>query len=59
MYAKELIKLLEKNGWYKVSQNGSHLKMRKGNQTEIIPVHSRQELKKGTLNAILKRVGLK
>ena len=29
MYAKELIKLLEKNGWYKISQNGSHLKMRK------------------------------
>ena len=29
MRAKELIKLLEQNGWHKVSQNGSHLKMRK------------------------------
>lgn len=29
MYAKELIKLLEKNGWNKVSQSGSHLKMKK------------------------------
>ena len=29
MYPKELIKLLEKNGWYKVSQSGSHVKMRK------------------------------
>lgn len=29
MYPKELVKLLEKNGWEKVSQSGSHLKMRK------------------------------
>ena len=29
MYAKELIKLLEKNGWNKVSQSGSYLKMKK------------------------------
>ncbi len=29
MYPKELIKLLEKNGWYKVSQSRSHVKMRK------------------------------
>ena len=29
MYPKELVKLLEKNGWVKVSQSGSHLKMRK------------------------------
>lgn len=29
MYPKDLVKLLEKNGWVKVSQSGSHLKMRK------------------------------
>jgi predicted RNA binding protein YcfA (HicA-like mRNA interferase family) len=29
MYAKELVKLLEKNGWVKISQKGSHLKMKK------------------------------
>ncbi|HJJ15508.1 MAG TPA: type II toxin-antitoxin system HicA family toxin [Clostridiaceae bacterium] len=29
MYPKELVKLLEKNGWVKISQSGSHLKMRK------------------------------
>ena len=37
MYPKELVKLLEKNGWVKISQSGSHLKMRKrkpdGNNT--------------------------
>ncbi len=29
MYPKELVKLLEKNGWVQISQSGSHLKMRK------------------------------
>ena len=29
MYPKELVKLLEKDGWVKISQSGSHLKMRK------------------------------
>ena len=29
MYPKELVKLLEKNGWHRISQSGSHLKMRK------------------------------
>ena len=29
MYPKELVKLLEKDGWVRVSQSGSHLKMRK------------------------------
>lgn len=26
---KELVRLLRKNGWYKVKQEGSHLRMRK------------------------------
>lgn len=29
MKARELVKLLKLNGWIEVSQNGSHLKMRK------------------------------
>ena len=37
---------------------GSHVKLRKGNQTEIIPLHNK-EMKKGILNEILKRTGLK
>lgn len=37
---------------------GSHAKLKKGNQTEIVPIHNK-ELKKGTLNEILKRTGLK
>ena len=29
MTSKELIRLLQRNGWYKVKQEGSHLKLRK------------------------------
>lgn len=29
MTSKELIRLLKRNGWYKVKQEGSHLKLRK------------------------------
>ncbi len=32
MRARELIKLLKQNGWHEISQNGSHLKMRKRKQ---------------------------
>ena len=42
MRAKDLIKLLEHNGWHKVSQKGSHLKMMRDTQIEIIPIHNRR-----------------
>lgn len=29
MRARELIKLLKQDGWQEISQNGSHLKLRK------------------------------
>ena len=58
MTGKELLKLLEQNGWKLDRINGSHHIMVKGNQTEIIPVHNR-DIGKGLLNKILKRTGLK
>jgi predicted RNA binding protein YcfA (HicA-like mRNA interferase family) len=51
---KEMLKLYLKNGWLKVSQRGSHVKVVKGNQIEIIPMH--KELKKGLESKLLKRV---
>jgi len=42
----------------KFLKNGSHLKMQKENQVEIIPVHN-GDIPIGTANAILKRTGLK
>lgn len=57
---REMIKLLQDNGFVEVSQNGSHKKMFRPetNTTIIVPVHS-TELKKGTEKAILKQAGLK
>lgn len=57
LYSRELLKLMLKNGWQIVSQKGSHMKLKKGNQIEILPIHNK-ELKIGTLKAILKRTGL-
>ncbi|MCD8348860.1 MAG: type II toxin-antitoxin system HicA family toxin [Lachnospiraceae bacterium] len=56
----EMVKLLEKNGFAVISQNGSHIKLRSletGKQV-IVPMHSK-EMKKGTEQDILKRAGLK
>ena len=60
MKPREMIKLLQDNGFVEVSQNGSHKKMYKEetNTTVIVPVHS-VELKKGTEQSILKQAGLK
>ena len=58
MTSKELIKLLQKEGWISISQKGSHLKMKKGNQIIIIPIHN-TDLKPGLLNKLLKQTGLK
>lgn len=60
MKAREMIKLLQDNGFVEVSHNGSHKKMfrEKTNTTVIVPVHS-VELKKGIEKAILKQAGLK
>ena len=58
--SQEMIKLLKKNGFKSVSQNGSHVKMRnmQTGQTIIIPRHAK-DLKKGLEQAILKQAGLK
>lgn len=60
MTPREIIKLLEANGFVCVSSNGSHYKYRNlqtGKQT-IVPYHAK-ELKKGTEQNILKQAGLK
>jgi predicted RNA binding protein YcfA (HicA-like mRNA interferase family) len=58
--ARDLIKLLKKDGWYEKDQKGSHLQLvhpkKKGKVT--VPIHS-GDIPKGTLNSILKQTGLK
>lgn len=60
MSSKEMIKLLKKNGFREVGQNGSHMKLEnvETKRTVIVPYHSK-DLKKGLEQAILKQAGLK
>lgn len=57
---KQMVKLLKKNGFEKVRQNGSHVFMRNAStkKTTTVPMHSK-DLDKGTEDAILKQAGLK
>lgn len=55
----EIIKVLQKIGFYKISQKGSHAKYRKDGtpgRNAIIPMHS--EVAKGTLQSILEQAGI-
>ena len=60
MTAKEVLKLLNQNGWYVHETKGSHVQLkhpeRQGKIT--IPMHG-GDLKPGTLNSVLKQAGLK
>ncbi|MEO1780988.1 type II toxin-antitoxin system HicA family toxin [Enterococcus diestrammenae] len=60
MTPKQMVKLLKKNGFKKVSQNGSHAKYYNPNtkRTTIVAMHN-EDLDKGTESAILKQAGLK
>lgn len=60
MTSKEMIKLLKKNGFDIIAQNGSHIKLlnKQNRRTVIVPYHSK-ELKKGMEQAILRQAGLK
>ena len=60
MTPREMIKLLEANGFQFVSSNGSHHKYKNPNtgKQSTVPVHAK-DLKKGLEQAILKQAGLK
>jgi len=59
--SSELQRLLLQDGWYIVRQTGSHVLMkhpdRKGQLS--VPFHASCEVKKGLLQAILKKANLK
>jgi predicted RNA binding protein YcfA (HicA-like mRNA interferase family) len=58
--AAQLKKLLESNGWYDVSQSGSHCKLRHAESAEtiILPIHT-GDLGTGLTSKIMKQAGLK
>lgn len=60
MTPKEMVKLLQKNGFVKKNKNGSHQKMYnpKTNLTTSVPMHNK-DLGVGLEHKILKQAGLK
>ena len=56
----ELIKIIEKNGWYLVGIHGDHHKFKHNSKIGIVIVpHPRKITPVGTANSILKQAGLK
>jgi len=53
---EKLIKILVREGFIVRRQAGSHVVMQKNERVFAVPLHD--ELKKGTLKAILKQAGL-
>lgn len=57
MKTRDLIKLLENNGWYLKRSGGNHDVYTNGIDCEMIPRH--KEVKENLAKAIIKRRGLK
>ena len=52
----EAIRALERLGFVRVRQKGSHVVMRLGNRGCVVPLH--RELKTGTLSGVVRQSGL-
>lgn len=61
MKVKEVIKLIEDNGWYLAQTKGSHRQYKHSLKTGLVTVSGKpsDDLAPGTLNSILKQAGLK
>jgi predicted RNA binding protein YcfA (HicA-like mRNA interferase family) len=61
MKCSELYRILVNDGWYPVSQSGSHVKMKHNSKPGMIifPNHGSQELGKGVELKIRKDAGLR
>lgn len=60
MRIREIIKLIEKDGWYLVNQVGSHRQYKHANKAGRVTIagHPSDDIAPGTLNSILKQAGL-
>ncbi|RAI15106.1 MAG: addiction module toxin, HicA family [Candidatus Melainabacteria bacterium] len=61
MKVKELIKLIEKDGWFQVAQVGSHRQYKHKIKSGRVTIAGKlsKDMPTGTLNSILKQAGLK
>jgi predicted RNA binding protein YcfA (HicA-like mRNA interferase family) len=61
MKVKELIKLIEEDGWVQVRMRGSHRQFRNPNKLGTVTVSGKPnvDVPPGTINSVLKQAGLK
>jgi len=61
MKVSELLRLLEKDGWFVARQRGSHRQLHHGTKPGTVTVAGKPsvEVPPGTLNSALKQAGLK
>ena len=61
MKVRDVIKVLEKDGWYHARTRGSHRQLKHSSKSGVVTVAGKlgQDVPPGTLNAILKQAGLK
>jgi predicted RNA binding protein YcfA (HicA-like mRNA interferase family) len=55
--SRKILRMLKVAGFEEVSQKGSHLKLRRGDRTVILP-HPKKDLPVGTVRNILAAAGL-
>ena len=51
---RQVVRALEKAGFYQVRQRGSHLQLKKGNLLVTVPMHA-GDLNPGTLHSIVRQ----
>jgi predicted RNA binding protein YcfA (HicA-like mRNA interferase family) len=60
MKSKDIISTLEKDGWFKVGQKGSHVQFKHPKKKGRVTVpHPEKDIPKGTLRSIEKQADLK
>jgi predicted RNA binding protein YcfA (HicA-like mRNA interferase family) len=61
MKCSELFKILKQDGWYPISQKGSHVKLKHDSKPGILifPNHGSQEIGKGLEKKLLKDTRIK
>ncbi|WPC17279.1 type II toxin-antitoxin system HicA family toxin [Pediococcus inopinatus] len=60
MNSRKVLKILRRDGWYKVRITGDHWHFKNAHKSGIVTVpHPRKAIPKGTLDNIWKQAGLK
>lgn len=61
MEVRDVIRMLEADGWFQVRQRGSHRQFKHDEKSGLVtvPGKPKDELAPGTLNSVLKQAGLK